>query len=161
MDKLTLAGGCFWGVEELIRKQPGVIMTEVGYAGGQTDNPVYEDVKTGTTGHAEVIQVTFDNNKTTLEKILSYFFKIHNPTTPNKQGNDVGSQYRSIIFYSSDIQKLVAEEMIQSITELKWWDKPIVTEVLPLDKFYSAEDFHQDYLQKNPGGYTCHFEREI
>jgi len=161
MEKITLAGGCFWGVEELFRKLPGVIMTEVGYAGGHTAAPTYNDVKTGSTGHAEVIQVTYDPGKTSLAGILTYFFKIHDPTTPNRQGNDIGSQYRSEIFCASENQKNIALEVIKDIEDKNYWDKPVVTKVSLLEAFYSAEDFHQDYLQKNPGGYTCHFERKF
>jgi peptide-methionine (S)-S-oxide reductase len=156
-----LAGGCFWGVEELFRAQLGVLDTEVGYTGGSLPRPTYEDVKKGTTGHAEAIRVVFDPKITSFENILGYFFKIHDPTTLNKQGNDVGSQYRSAIFYSSPSQKTIAEKLIEKINSKKVWGRPIVTQIEKAGTFYPAEGYHQDYLQKNPNGYTCHFERKI
>jgi peptide-methionine (S)-S-oxide reductase len=157
----TLAAGCFWGVEELIRNLPGVIATEVGYTAGSLENPIYEKVKTGVTGHAEAIQIHFDADQISFEQLLLFFFKIHDPTTLNRQGNDVGSQYRSAIFYHSDDQKKSAEAIKQRVAESKAWPGEIVTEILPVEKFYNAEGYHQDYLQKNPGGYTCHFIRKI
>ncbi len=157
--KITLAGGCFWGVEELFRKEPGVIKTEVGYCGGQTENPTYETVKTGETGHAEAIEVTVDLSQTTYEDMFRFFFSIHDPTTLNRQGNDRGSQYRSAIFYRNEEEKQAAQKVIAEIKEQNRWQGEIVTELVPFDAFYSAEDFHQDYLQKHPGGYTCHFQR--
>ncbi len=156
---VTLAGGCFWGVEELFRNQPGVVSTRVGYTGGHTENPTYETVKTGTTGHAEALQVLFDLNTTTYKAIFHFFFSIHDPTTVDQQGNDQGSQYRSAIFYQNDEEKKAAQEVIEEVKAHNFWKNPIVTEVLPLKRFYSAEEYHQDYLQKNPGGYTCHFKR--
>ena len=156
----TLAGGCFWGVEELFSKLEGVTKTEVGYTGGNIDNPIYEQVKTGKTGHAEAIQIQFDPNKVTYEKILEYFFKLHDPTTMNRQGNDLGTQYRSAIFYHSDEQKKLADEVKIKVNNSGKWKKPIVTEIVKYSKFYSAEDFHQKYLKKNPNGYTCHFLRD-
>lgn len=158
-SSITLAGGCFWGVEELFRKEPGVLTTRVGYSGGQTTNPTYETVKTGQTGHAESIEVVYDPTKTNLKNILHFFFSIHDPTTVNRQGNDVGSQYRSAIFYNSDEEKQIAKEVIEEVKQQNFWQKPIVTELVPFTKFYSAEDYHQDYLQKHPNGYTCHFKR--
>lgn len=157
----TLAGGCFWGVEDLLRKQPGVISTEVGYTGGTTKNATYNLVKTGVTNHAESVKVTFDPDKTTYENILMYFFKIHDPTTKNRQGNDVGTQYRSAIFYNSETQKQTALKVIEKVNLSKAWKAPVTTQVLPAEEFYSAEEYHQDYLQKNPGGYTCHYERKL
>lgn len=157
----TLAGGCFWGVEELLRSLPGVLETQVGYTGGSLKKPTYNDVKTGSTGHAESIQVLFDPQKTTYEKILIEFFKLHDPTTPNQQGNDRGTQYRSAIFYSSPDQKETAEKIKERVDKSGAWKKPSVTQVLKLETFWSAEDYHQDYLQKNPGGYTCHFVRDL
>ncbi len=154
-----LAGGCFWGVEELIRQQPGVVSTCVGYTGGETDNPRYEDVKTGTTGHAEAIEIVYDPSQTTYEAILHFFFQIHDPTTRNRQGNDIGSQYRSAIFVHDQEQADVANKVINAISESGKWPGPIVTEIVRARTFYPAEDYHQDYLQKNPGGYTCHFVR--
>lgn len=156
---LILAGGCFWGVEELIRKETGVIKTEVGYTGGHTENPTYETVKTGTTGHAESIKVVFDNSKTNYEALFHFFFSIHDPTTVNQQGNDRGSQYRSAIFYQNEEEKKAAETVISEVSKAGFWKKPLVTELVPYEKFYSAETFHQNYLLKNPGGYTCHFKR--
>jgi methionine-S-sulfoxide reductase len=156
-ETATLAGGCFWGVEELIRKLPGVIDTTVGYAGGTLDDPRYEDVKKGKTGHAESLQIVFDPSKITFDEILDFFFRLHDPTTANRQGNDVGTQYRSAIFYHDDAQRLAAESAKQR-AQAKW-PRPIVTEVVPFTNFYEAEDFHQDYLQRHPHGYTCHYVR--
>jgi peptide-methionine (S)-S-oxide reductase len=156
-ETATLAGGCFWGVEELVRKLPGVIDTTVGYAGGTLDQPRYEDVKKGKTGHAESLQIVFDPSKITFGEILDFFFRLHDPTTPNRQGNDVGTQYRSAIFYHDDKQRLAAESAKQR-AQAKW-PRPIVTEIVPFKNFYEAEDFHQDYLQRNPHGYTCHYLR--
>lgn len=156
---IILAGGCFWGVEELFRKEPGVLKTRVGYSGGSTDNPTYETVKTGSTGHAECIEVVFDKTVTTYENLFRFFFSIHDPTTVNQQGNDKGSQYRSAIFYQNEDEKQAAELVIAEVKAENFWKKPVVTELIAFDKFYSAEEYHQDYLQKNPGGYTCHFKR--
>ena len=156
----TLAGGCFWGVEELFSELEGVHKTEVGYTGGSTVNPIYNDVKTGKTGHAEAIQIHFDPTKTSFEKILEYFFRLHDPTTLNRQGNDVGSQYRSAIFYHTEKQRISAEEIKIKINKSGKWKNPLVTEIVKATPFYSAEDFHQKYLKKNPNGYTCHFLRD-
>jgi methionine-S-sulfoxide reductase len=160
MKKATLAGGCFWGVEELVRALPGVLKTEVGYTGGQTKNPRYESVKTGSTGHAEAIEIEFDPAKISYEQILRFFFTMHDPTTVNQQGNDRGSQYRSAIFYHDDEQKKVAEQVKAAVDKSGAWKKPVVTEIVPATEFYPAEDYHQDYLQKHPNGYTCHWVRE-
>lgn len=156
----TLAGGCFWGVEEIIRAIPGVINTTVGYTGGSVDNPSYNIVKLGTTNHAEAIEVEFDPGKLTYAELLGYFFRLHDPTTLNRQGNDIGTQYRSAVFYHSDKQKEVALEVIKKVEASGKWNKPIVTQVIPASKFYPAEEYHQDYLKKNPGGYTCHWLRD-
>lgn len=156
-ETATLAGGCFWGVEELVRKLPGVIDTTVGYAGGTLDDPHYEDVKKGKTGHAESLQIVFDPSKITFDEILDFFFRLHDPTTANRQGNDVGTQYRSAIFYHDEAQRLAAESAKQR-AQAKW-PRPIVTEVVPFTNFYEAEDIHQDYLQRHPHGYTCHYVR--
>ena len=156
----TLAGGCFWGMEDIIRNIPGVLETTVGYTGGDVENPNYNIVKLGTTNHAESVQVVFDPEKISFENLLGYFFRMHDPTTVNQQGNDKGSQYRSVIFYHSDEQKQTALEVIKKISTAKKWGKPIVTQVVPVKKFYPAEDYHQDYLKKNPGGYTCHWLRD-
>jgi methionine-S-sulfoxide reductase len=161
MSKQTaiLAGGCFWGMEDIIRNIPGVIDTTVGYTGGQIENPTYNIVKLGTTNHAEAVEVTFDPTKLSYEELLGWFFRMHDPTTTNQQGNDKGTQYRSAIFYLSEDQKKTAELVIKKITEAKKWPRPIVTQIVPASKFYPAEDYHQDYLKKNPGGYTCHWLR--
>jgi peptide methionine sulfoxide reductase msrA/msrB len=157
----VLAGGCFWGVQDLLRKIPGVMDTEVGYAGGITENPVYDEVKKGKTGHAESVKITYDPKVISYDKILDFFFTLHNPTTPNQQGNDVGSQYRSVIFYADDAQKEAATKKIKEWEASGKWKKPIVTEVVKATPFYSAESYHQDYLVKNPNGYTCHYFREF
>jgi len=156
-ETATLAGGCFWGVEELVRKLPGVVDTTVGYAGGTLDNPRYEDVKKGRTGHAESLQIVFDPSKISYDEILDFFFRLHDPTTANRQGNDIGTQYRSAIFYHDDAQRDAAQRAIERAQPK--WPRPIVTEVVPFTNFYEAEDFHQDYLQRNPHGYTCHYLR--
>lgn len=156
----TLAGGCFWGVEELIRKLKGVTNTEVGYTGGSLDNPLYTNVKLGTTGHAEAIQVEFDPSQITFEEILAYFFRLHDPTQVNGQGNDIGTQYRSAIFYHDLKQKETAEKVKEKVDKSGKWKKPVVTQIVEYKKFYKAEDEHQDYLQKHPNGYTCHYLRD-
>jgi methionine-S-sulfoxide reductase len=155
-----LAGGCFWGVEELLRALPGVIETQVGYTGVTTENPTYEKIKTGKTGHAETVQIKFDPQKISYEDLLLYFFRLHDPTTVNQQGNDRGTQYRSVIFYHSPEQKEKALAVIDQVEKSGQWKKKIVTEVVPATEFYSAEGYHQKYLQKNPGGYTCHYLRD-
>jgi methionine-S-sulfoxide reductase len=154
----VLAGGCFWGVEELLRRVPGVIDTEVGYSGGEGD-PTYENVKKGKSGYAEAISITFDPKKLSFEHLLELFFKLHDPTTLNAQGNDVGSQYRSAIFVSDAAQRTAAEKVIAAENSSGNYSRPLATKIEDLKAFYSAEDYHQDYLQKNPGGYTCHFWR--
>lgn len=148
-----IAGGCFWGMEDLFRAQTGVTSTRVGYAGGSNDNPTYEFHP----GHAEALELTFDSSQTSLAELLDYFYNIHDPTTLNRQGNDVGASYRSTIFYQDEEVRLAAEQAIQRAG--KSWQKPITTTLEPLTTFWPAEDYHQDYLQKNPGGYTCHYER--
>ncbi|HET7435201.1 MAG TPA: bifunctional methionine sulfoxide reductase B/A protein [Thermoanaerobaculia bacterium] len=153
----TIAGGCFWGVEELIRKMPGVIDTEVGYTGGDVENATYRNHE----GHAEAVQIKYDPSKISYEQILEFFFKMHDPTTMNRQGNDVGSSYRSAIFYHNDEQRQIAERVKAKVDASGAWKRPVVTEIVPAKKFWSAEDYHQDYLQKNPGGYTCHYVRNI
>jgi len=154
-----VAAGCFWGVEELVRSLPGVLETQVGYTGGITEKPTYEDVTTGATGHAEALQIKFDPKKISYEEILKKFFMLHDPTTSDRQGNDVGTQYRSGIFYLNEGQKKIAEKVKAEVSASKKWPKPIVTEITAASKFYDAESYHQDYLQKNPKGYTCHFWR--
>ncbi len=149
------AGGCFWGMEELVRKLPGVISTEVGYTGGENQNPTYENHP----GHAEALQIEYDPSKISYKELLDFFFRVHDPTTLNRQGNDVGTSYRSAIFYGNDEEKREAELFIGIVNKSGRWNKPVVTSLEPLTEFYSAEGYHQDYLQKNPGGYTCHFVR--
>jgi len=159
-ESAVLAGGCFWGMEEILRKIPGVIKTTVGYSGGTTANPTYEDVSTGGTGHAEAIQVEFDSARLSYEALLDYFFRMHDPTTLNRQHNDVGTQYRSAIFYTSEAQKKTAEGLKAKLEQAKKFNRPITTEITAALKFYSAEDYHQKYLVKHPGGYTCHVLRD-
>lgn len=155
-----LAGGCFWGMEDILRKVPGVVTTTVGYSGGGTNPATYKEVSKGTTGHAESIEVEFDPHLLSYEDLLKkWFFRMHDPTTKNQQGNDRGSQYRSAIFYHSLEQKDTALDVIQELNDSGFWRAPLVTEVVPAGPFYSAEDYHQDYLAKNPGGYTCHYLR--
>ncbi len=158
-ETAILAGGCFWGVEELIRKLPGVIETTVGYTGGDAPAPTYEKMKTGKTGHAEAIQIIFDPKKLSYEAVLEYFFRLHDPTTLNRQGNDRGTQYRSAIFYMGNAQKLTAEKVKAKVNASGNWKDAVVTEIVAAKEFFPAEDYHQDYLKKNPGGYTCHFLR--
>jgi len=146
----TLAGGCFWCLEAVFDEVKGVQSVESGYAGGQVANPSYHDVCTGMTGHAEVVQVTFDPKIISYRDVLNVFFAVHDPTTMNRQGNDVGTQYRSAIFYHNDEQKKVAEETIKELNEQHIWDKPIVTEVTQLNGFYRAENYHQEFFAKNP-----------
>ncbi|MEO8033083.1 MAG: peptide-methionine (S)-S-oxide reductase MsrA [Acidobacteriota bacterium] len=157
LQKATLAGGCFWGVEELIRKQPGVVETIVGYTGGDVANATYENHE----GHAEAVEITFDPTKTSYENILVFFFKLHDPTTRNRQGNDMGSSYRSAIFYHDEEQRQIAEKVKARVDKSGAWKRPVVTEIVPAKKFWTAEAYHQDYLQKNPHGYTCHYVRNI
>ncbi|MCK5800245.1 MAG: peptide-methionine (S)-S-oxide reductase MsrA [Deltaproteobacteria bacterium] len=156
----TLAGGCFWGMEALLRKQPGVLDTTVGYTGGTTANPTYDDLKTGETGHAEAIEVIFDPRKTSYEAILHFFFRIHDPTTRDRQGNDRGTQYRSAIFVHGKAQRTSAEKVRGEVDASEKWHSPVVTQIVDAATFYPAEAFHQDYLKRHPEGYTCHFVRD-
>jgi peptide methionine sulfoxide reductase msrA/msrB len=157
----TLAGGCFWGMEDILEKIPGVISTRVGYTGGELSNPKYGDVHTGATGHAESVEVTFDPTVISYETLLEkYFFRMHDPTTLNRQGNDTGTQYRSAIFYNSDAQRRTAELVKDRVDRSGRWKRPITTEITAAGPFYPAEEYHQKYLEKNPGGYTCHFLRD-
>lgn len=155
----VIAGGCFWGVEFMMAKLRGVVNTKVGYCGGKTENPSYEDVKKGDTGHAESVWIDYDSDIITLKEIYDYFFIIHDPTTLNRQMNDIGSQYRSAIFYMDDTQKEIAQQAVKDAE--KKWKKKIVTQIVKFDKFWDAEEYHQKYLWKNPGGYICHFERKF
>lgn len=150
--KIVLAGGCFWGLEDLIRTQEGVIETKVGYTGRKNENPDYHNHE----GHAEAVEITYNPEKTSYKKILDFFFQIHNPTTLNQQGNDKGTSYRSAIFYANEDEKQTSEEMINIVNKSERWPDPVVTTLEPLTKFWIAEEYHQNYLQKNPGGYTCH-----
>lgn len=150
--KLVLAGGCFWGLEDLIRKQIGVVSTEVGYTGGKKENPTYENHS----GHAEAVEIEYDLEVTNVKKLLDFFFQIHNPTTLNRQGNDIGTSYRSAIFYSNEEEEKEGEDFIKIVNDSKRWKDPVVTTLEPLVTFYKAEDYHQDYLINNIGGYTCH-----
>jgi methionine-S-sulfoxide reductase len=160
-ETAVLAGGCFWGVEDLIRALPGVISTDVGYTGGHVAQPTYSDVKTGHSGHAEAVSVVFDPAVLSFERLLLYFFKIHDPTTKNRQGNDVGTQYRSAIFTTTEEQAAAARAVIAKVNESGDWRSPVTTEVVSGGEFTRAEEYHQDYLQKHPNGYTCHFERDV
>lgn len=155
LKKAYLAGGCFWGLEELFRAQPGIVNTEVGYTGGENDNPTYENHP----GHAEALEITYDPEKTNFKQLLDFFFRVHDPTTMNRQGNDRGESYRSAIFYQNEEEKREAEEFIGLVDKSKKWADPVVTTLEEYIAFWNAEDYHQDYLQKNPGGYTCHFMR--
>jgi len=161
LETAILAGGCFWGMEDILRKVPGVLETEAGYVGGTLANPTYEDVHHGTTGHAEAVRIVFDPSKLAYADLLeNWFFRMHDPTTKNRQGNDVGTQYRSAIFFTSPEQQKTAETVKLRVDKSGKWPKPIVTEITPAGTFTRAEEYHQDYLVKNPGGYTCHYMRE-
>ena len=159
-ETAVLAGGCFWGMEEIIRGIPGVLETEVGYTGGTKANATYEDVKKGDTGHAEAVRVVFDPAKITFEQLLGWFFRMHDPTTLDRQGNDVGDSYRSAIFYTSEEQKAAAERVKAAVDRSGKWKRPVVTEIVKAGEWSRGEEYHQDYLQKHPGGYTCHFLRD-
>jgi methionine-S-sulfoxide reductase len=159
MEIAILAGGCFWGMEDLMRKIPGVQKTRVGYTGGHLKNPTYKDVCTKTTGHAEAIEILFDPSRVSYRRLLECFFQIHDPTTIDRQGNDIGDSYRSHIFTTSSEQREEAFKMISDIESSKKWPGRIVTKVTPAEEFWEAESYHQDYLVKNPNGYTCHFPR--
>ena len=154
-ERAVLAGGCFWGMQDLIRKQPGVISTRVGYTGGAVKNATYRNHD----GHAEAIEIVFDPAKTSFRTMLEFFFQIHDPTTLNRQGNDRGTSYRSAIFYTSDEQKRIAEDTIADVEASGLWPGKVVTEVAPAGEFWEAEPEHQDYLERYPDGYTCHFIR--
>jgi peptide methionine sulfoxide reductase msrA/msrB len=161
-EEAQLAGGCFWGMQDLLRRIPGVLATEVGYAGGTTKNPTYADVKTGRTGHAEAIRIVFDPSRLSYEELLErWFFRMHDPTTVDRQGNDRGSQYRSAIFFADPAQEAAAHRVIARVQESGVWGKPIVTEVTAAGPFTRAEEYHQDYLERYPDGYTCHYMREF
>jgi peptide-methionine (S)-S-oxide reductase len=154
-EKAILAGGCFWGMQDLIRKRPGVISTRVGYSGGDVPNATYRNHGT----HAEAIEIIFDPEQISYRDLLEFFFQIHDPTTKNRQGNDLGASYRSAIFYTSDQQKQIAEDTIADVNASGLWPGKVVTEVAPAGAFWQAEPEHQDYLERYPNGYTCHFPR--
>ncbi|MGW5715458.1 peptide-methionine (S)-S-oxide reductase MsrA [Amycolatopsis sp. NPDC003865] len=154
-ERAVLAGGCFWGMQELFRRQPGVVSTRVGYSGGDVPNATYRNHGT----HAEAIEVVYDPAQTTFRDLLEFFFQVHDPTTKNRQGNDIGLSYRSAIFFENDEQKRVAEDTIADVDASGLWPGKVVTEVSPAGDFWEAEPEHQDYLQRIPNGYTCHFVR--
>ncbi len=152
IKEAIFAGGCFWGLEELIRQQLGVTETEVGYTGGKNDNPTYEFHP----GHAEAVRISYDDKITSFPALLDFFFRVHNPTTLNQQGNDRGTSYRSAIFYKTEEEKEEALQFIDRVNESERWKDPVVTTLEPYTRFWPAENYHQKYLEKNPGGYTCH-----
>ena len=154
-ERAVLAGGCFWGMQDLIRKRPGVISTRVGYSGGDVPNATYRNHGT----HAEAIEIVFDPDRLSFRELLEFFFQIHDPTTRNRQGNDVGTSYRSAIYFTSDEQKRVAEDTIADVNASGLWPGKVVTELAPAGPFWEAEPEHQDYLERIPNGYTCHFVR--
>ncbi|RWB93026.1 peptide-methionine (S)-S-oxide reductase MsrA [Mesorhizobium sp.] len=154
-ERAVLAGGCFWGMQDLIRRYPGVISTRVGYTGGEVSNATYRNHGS----HAEAIEIVFDPDTISYRDLLEFFFQIHDPTTRNRQGNDVGASYRSAIFYTDDEQKRVAEDTIADVEASRLWPGKVVTEVVPVSDFWEAEPEHQDYLDRYPNGYTCHFPR--
>jgi methionine-S-sulfoxide reductase len=161
LETIYLAGGCFWGMEEILRKIPGVRETQAGYTGGWLPNPKYDDTHDSKSGHAESVKVVFDPKTLSLEELLEkWFFRMHDPTTLNRQGNDVGSQYRSAIFTFNETQKKTAETVKTRVNASGKWRRPVVTEIATASIWYSAEGYHQKYLIKNPGGYTCHFMRD-
>lgn len=157
METTTLGGGCFWCLEAVYDQMEGVQSVESGYMGGKNPNPTYKEVCGGRTGHVEVVQVTFDPAVTNFREILEVFFTIHDPTTRDRQGNDVGTQYRSVIFYHSDQQRQIAEETIRDLNQAGIWDDPIVTQVQPAEAFYVAEGYHQEYFENNPNQSYCQF----
>lgn len=159
-ETAILAGGCFWGMEDIIRTIPGVLDTEVGYTGGWLENPRYDDTHDSASGHAESVKIVFDPSVLSYEELLeNWFFRMHDPTTLNRQGNDRGTQYRSAIFFLDPAQQEAAERVKSRVEASGFWHGSIVTEIVPASRWWPAEDYHQDYLQKNPGGYTCHFMR--
>ncbi len=161
-ETAILAGGCFWGMEEWMRKAPGIVETEVGYAGGRSAKVSYEEVSDGATGHAEAVRVVFDPSVISYEDLLArWFFRLHDPTTRNRQGNDEGSQYRSAIFPTTDAQRKIAEQVIARVEKSGKWERPITTTIEPSPTWVPAEDYHQDYLVKHPGGYDNHFLRKF
>jgi len=158
-EKILLGAGCFWGVEHIIKQIEGIVATKVGYSGGDVKDPTYPMVCTGATGHAEVVLVEYNPSIISTAMVLDLFFRLHDPTTLNRQHNDIGTQYRSVIFYFNEDQKKIAEEVIARLNEAKTFKDKVVTQVVAAGEFYSAEDYHQDYLDKNPDGYMCHILR--
>ncbi len=156
VKKATFAAGCFWGVEKILGELPGVVSTRVGYAGGRTKNPSYEEVCSGRTGHAEAVEITYDPSKISYEELLLTFWQYHDPTTKDRQGPDIGSQYRSVIFYHDDGQKVAAEKSVELLGKARIFKNSIVTEIITATDFYKAEETHQKYLKKNPKGYCSH-----
>jgi peptide-methionine (S)-S-oxide reductase len=154
-DRAVLAGGCFWGMQDLLRRRPGVISTRVGYTGGNVPNATYRNHE----GHAEAIEIIFDPQKLSYRKLLEFFFQVHDPTTKNRQGNDVGTSYRSAIFYTTEEQQRIAQETIADVDASGLWPGKVVTEIKPASEFWEAEPEHQDYLERIPNGYTCHYVR--
>jgi peptide-methionine (S)-S-oxide reductase len=154
-EKAILAGGCFWGMQDLVRKRPGVISTRVGYTGGDVANATYRHHG----GHAEALEIIFDPDRVSYRDLLEFFFQVHDPTTKNRQGNDIGTSYRSAIFYTSDAQRKTAEDTIADVNASGLWPGKVVTEVAPAGPFWEAEPEHQDYLERYPNGYTCHYAR--
>jgi peptide-methionine (S)-S-oxide reductase len=154
-ERAVLAGGCFWGMQDLLRRRPGVISTRVGYTGGNVPNATYRNHE----GHAEAIEIIFDPQKLSYRKLLEFFFQIHDPTTKNRQGNDTGTSYRSAIFYTTEEQKRIAQETITDVDASGLWPGQVVTEIRPAAEFWEAEPEHQDYLERIPNGYTCHYVR--
>ncbi len=157
IETAILAGGCFWGMEDLLRKLPGVSKTEVGYIGGRTDDPTYKTLKGS--GHAEAVKIEFDPNRLSYRSLLEFFFQIHDPSTTDRQGNDIGEQYRSAIFAQTEDQREIAKDVIRAVDASKRWPGTVKTKIERAGRFTRAENFHQDYLEKNPGGYTCHWVR--
>ena len=160
-DTATFAAGCFWGTEEFFRTVPGVLETRVGYAGGHTKNPTYDETSTGTTGHAESVEITFDSARVSYADLVTLFFKMHDPTTLNRQGNDVGTQYRSAIFFRGEKQRETALSLMAKVERSGAWGAKLTTELAPAGAFYPAEGYHQHYLVKHPGGYDNHYLRNI
>jgi len=155
IETIYLAGGCFWGLEELFRKQPGIINTQVGYCGGSNEDPTYENHP----GHAETLAISYDTHQTSYANLLDFFFRVHDPTTPNRQGYDIGTSYRSTIFYQTKNQLDTAKKIIEKVNRSKLYNNPVATTLESYKHFYPAEEYHQKYLLKNPQGYTCHFLR--
>ncbi len=156
-EEIIIAAGCFWGVEKLYKELEGVLNTQVGYLGGKSSNPTYEQICNANTGHYEAVKIEFDQSMISLKEILKYFFTLHDPTQENGQHNDIGDQYKSAIFVANKTQKMIARELISKIESMKIFPKQLATKIIDLPKFYEAEQYHQNYLDKNPDGYMCHY----